>query len=193
MTVAMLFVWAMPQVVSTQVFEWMIDADFGVVNWLIDQIPGVNFTEHSWWVDPVQGWTVITLLVLWGALPFLAVTFYAGLTQVPRELIEAARVDGAGPWQVFRSVTLPILRPLIVIATTLSIIWDVGLFTQPFVIRNTKPELAYYTLNIYSYEQAFVRSDYFTGSAIAILTIALLACLMVFYVRQMFKIGAYES
>ena len=124
MTVVMMFVWAMPQLVSTQVFKWLVDADFGVVNWLIDQIPGVNFTSHSWFVDPRQGWTVIGALVLWGAIPFLAITLYAGLTQVPRELVEAATVDGASGWQVFRSVTLPILRPLLSIVTTLSVIWD---------------------------------------------------------------------
>jgi len=62
--------------------------------------------------------------VVWGALPFVAITLYAGLTQVPRELEEAATVDGASPAQVFRAVTYPILRPLYIIVTTLSVIWD---------------------------------------------------------------------
>ena len=81
----------------------MVDADFGVLNWLIDQIPGVDFTNHSWFADPTQGWTVIIALVVWGGMPFLAITLYAGLTQVPKELIEAAMVDGAGSWAVFRA------------------------------------------------------------------------------------------
>ena len=143
MTVAMMLVWAMPQLVATQVFVWMVDADFGVVNWLIDQIPGVDFANHSWFADPIQGWAVIIALVVWGAIPFLAITLYAGLTQVPTELIEAAVVDGARPWHVFRNVTFPILRPLIGIVTTLSVIWDIGLFTQVWVVRCSKPELDY--------------------------------------------------
>jgi N,N'-diacetylchitobiose transport system permease protein len=189
LTIAMMLVWSMPQLVSTQVFAWLVDADWGVVNWMIDRIPGVDFTNHSWFVDSTQGWTVIITLIVWGAIPFLAITLYAGLTQVPRELIEAAVCDGAGAWQVFRNVTLPILKQLIVIVTTLSIIWDIGAFTQIYVIRSSKPEQAYYNLAIYSYVEAFGKSNYSLGSAIAVLSVLLMVGVMIFYVRQMFKIG----
>ncbi len=189
MVIAMMLVWAMPQLVATQVFYWMVDADWGVLNWFIDRIPGVDFTNHSWFASQTQGWTVIVALVVWGAVPFLAISLYAGMTQVPRELIEAAVVDGAGPWAVFRSVTLPILRPLLVIVTTLSVIWDMNLFTQVFVMRNTKPELDYYTLSIYAYVEAFSKSNYSLGSAISIITVLLMIGVMAFYVRQMFRIG----
>jgi N,N'-diacetylchitobiose transport system permease protein len=189
MTVAMMLVWAMPQLVATQVFAWMVDADWGVVNWLIDRLPGVDFTNHSWFSDPMQGWSVIVALVVWGAIPFLAISLYAGMTQVPRELIEAAVVDGAGSWAVFRNVILPILKPLLVIVTTLSVIWDMGLFTQAYVMRGTKPETDYYTLSIYAYVEAFGKSNYSLGSAISIITVLLMVGVLAFYVRQMFKIG----
>jgi N,N'-diacetylchitobiose transport system permease protein len=189
MIIVMMFVWAMPQVVATQVFVWMIDADWGVINWMIDQLPGVDFTNHSWFIDPKQGWSVIIALVVWGAIPFLAISLYAGLTQVPRELVEAAVVDGAGPWAVFRHVTLPILRPLLVIVTTLSVIWDMSLFTQVYIMRGTKPELDYYNLPVYAFAEAFGRSNYSLGSALSILTVVLMIGVMAFYVRQMFKIG----
>lgn len=189
MIIAMMLVWAMPPLVAAQVFKWMIDADFGVVNYLIDRVPGVNFFKHSWFLDPAQGWTVITALVVWGAIPFLAITLHAGLTQVPRELIEAATVDGANPWQVFRSVTLPILRPLIVIVTTLSVIWDFQVFTQIWVLRDSKPEREYYSLSIYGFVEAFGVGRYGLGSAIALLTVLLMLGAMAFYLRQMFKIG----
>jgi N,N'-diacetylchitobiose transport system permease protein len=189
MIVAMMLVWAMPPLVAAQVFKWMIDADFGVVNYLIDRVPGVNFFKHSWFLHPTQGWTVITALVLWGAIPFLAITLHAGLTQVPRELTEAATVDGANPWQVFRSVTLPILRPLIVIVTTLSVIWDFQVFTQIWVLRDSKPEREYYSLSIYGFVEAFGGGSYGLGSAIALLTVLLMLGAMAFYLRQMFKIG----
>ena len=189
MTVAMMLVWSMPQLVATQVFAWLVDTDWGVVNWVIDKIPGVDYTNHSWWVKPMQGWSVIIALVVWGAIPFLAITLYAGLTQVPREIVEAAVVDGAGPWAVFRHVTLPILSPLLVIVTTLSVIWDLGLFTQVYVIRASKPEAEYYTLGVYAYRQAFGNSNYSLGSAISILTVLLMLGVMAFYVRQMFTIG----
>jgi N,N'-diacetylchitobiose transport system permease protein len=189
MVVAMMLVWAIPQLVATQLFAWMVDADWGVLNWLIDQIPGVDFTNHSWFSSSTQGWAVIIALVVWGAIPFLAISLYAGMTQVPKELIEAAVVDGAGPWGVFRNVIFPIIRPLLAIVTTLSVIWDMGLFTQVYVMRATKPELDYYTLSIYSYVEAFGKSNYSLGSAISIITVLLMIGVMIFYVRQMFKIG----
>jgi N,N'-diacetylchitobiose transport system permease protein len=185
----LVFVWAIPQLVSSQIFVWMVDADFGVVNWLIDHIPGVDFTKHSWFADPTQGWVVITATVIWQGLPFLAITLYAGLTQVPKELSEAATVDGANAWHVFRAVTLPILRPLLGIVTTLSIIWNFQVFTQVWVLRYGKPELDYQTLSTYAYGQAFQNGKYGLGSAISIITVVLILSVMAFYVRQMFKIG----
>ena len=189
MTFAMMTVWAMPQLVSSQVFVWMVDADFGVVNWLIDQIPGVDFAKHSWFANSTQGWVVINTLVIWQGLPFLAITLYAGLAQVPRELGEAATVDGAGAWDVFRAVSLPILRPLLGIVTTLSIIWNFQVFTQVWVVRYSKPEIDYQTLSTYAYSQAFQNGKYGFGSAVSIITVLLMLGVMAFYIRQMFKIG----
>jgi N,N'-diacetylchitobiose transport system permease protein len=192
MIVAMMLVWAMPALVATQIFLWMVDADFGVVNWLIDKIPGVNFTNHSWFADPLQGWMVITAVVVWGAIPFLAITLYAGLTQVPRDVVEAATVDGASPWQVFRAVTLPIIRPLLSIVLTLSVIWDFQVFTQIWALRGGRPEQSYQTLGIYSFVTAFGESRYSLGSAISIITVLLMLGVLVFYVRQMFRIGEQD-
>ncbi|MDQ7906002.1 sugar ABC transporter permease [Phytohabitans sp. ZYX-F-186] len=189
MVIAMMFVWAIPQLVSAQIFKWMVDADFGVLNYAIDQIPGVDFTNHSWFADPTQGWIVITTLVVWAGIPFLAITLHAGLTQVPQDLREAALVDGASPWQTLRTIILPILRPLIVIVTTLSVIWNFGLFTQVWVVRDSKPEQEYQTLATYAFTQAFGRNEYSLGSAISVITVILMLGVMAFYVRQMFQIG----
>jgi N,N'-diacetylchitobiose transport system permease protein len=189
MIVAMMLVWSMPQLVSTQIFYWLVDTDFGVLNWFLNLIPGVNFTNHSWFINPLQGWTIIILLVIWGAIPFLAISLYAGLTQVPKELVEAAVVDGAGAWAVFRNVRFPVIRPLVAIVTTLSVIWDVGMFTQAYVMRESKPELAYYNLPIYAYQEAFAKSHYSQGSAISIITVILMLGVMTLYIRQMFRLG----
>jgi N,N'-diacetylchitobiose transport system permease protein len=191
-TFALVSVWAVPAIVATQVFDWLIDSDFGVVNYMIDKIPGVNFEEHSWFSSPTQGWTVITALVLWGAIPFLALMLYAGLTQVPPELIEAATIDGANSWQVFRGVILPIIKPVLTIATTLSVIWDFGIFNQIFVLRNTQPEESYWTVAIYAYEKAFAQSNYNAGATITLVTTVLMIGVMVFYIRQMIKMGEVD-
>jgi N,N'-diacetylchitobiose transport system permease protein len=189
MIVAMMFVWATPQLVQAQSFRWLTDADFGVVNYLLSKLPGVNLEGHSWFVGTFSGWFLITLLVVWAGIPFLAITLNAGLTQVPKELLEAATMDGANSWQALRNITLPILRPLIIIVTTLSVIWNFGLFTQVWVLRDSKPEAAFQTLATYSYSQAFGQSKYSPGSAISVITVLLLLGVMAIYIRQMFKIG----
>jgi N,N'-diacetylchitobiose transport system permease protein len=184
--------WGMPIIVATAIFKWLFDADYGVLNWLIDKLPGVDMIGHNWFASGPQGLAVIMLLVVWGAVPFVVITLSAGLTQVPKELEEAARLDGAGAWGVFRFVTLPILKPIIVMLTTLSVIWDMGVFPQVYVMRNGHPEPEFQVLTTYSFDKAFVVNDYGTGSAIALVTVFLLLGAVAVYMRQMLKIGEVE-
>ncbi|NEB05513.1 sugar ABC transporter permease [Streptomyces sp. SID13726] len=190
--IALVASWGMPIIVATTVFKWLFDADYGILNALLSKLPGVEMIGHNWFASGPQGLAVITLLVVWGAVPFVVITLSAGLTQVPAELEEAARLDGAGAWGVFRYVTLPILKPIIVMLTTLSVIWDMGVFPQVFVMRNGHPEPEFQILPTYSYDRAFVVNDYAQGSAIALLTVLLLLGVVAVYMRQMLKIGEVE-
>ncbi|MEW2137771.1 sugar ABC transporter permease [Streptomyces sp. NPDC005409] len=191
-SIALVASWGMPIIVATAVFKWLFDADYGVLNYLMSKLPGVDMIGHNWFASGPQGLAVITLLVVWGAVPFVVITLSAGLTQVPKELEEAARLDGAGAWGVFRHVTLPILKPIIVMLTTLSVIWDMGVFPQVFVMRGGNPEAEFQLLTTYSYQQAFVVNDYSGGSAIALVTVLLLLGVVAVYMRQMLKIGEVE-
>ncbi|MCT9009642.1 carbohydrate ABC transporter permease [Streptomyces sp. NPDC054766] len=184
--------WGMPIIVATTVFKWLFDSDYGVFNALLSKLPGVDMIGHNWFASGTQGLSVIMLLVVWGAVPFVVITLSAGLTQVPAELEEAARLDGAGAWGVFRHVTLPILKPIIVMLTTLSVIWDMGVFPQVFVMRGGHPEAEFQLLTTYSYDRAFVVNDYAQGSAIAVLTVLLLLGVVAVYMRQMLQIGEVE-
>ncbi|WP_405916158.1 carbohydrate ABC transporter permease [Streptomyces sp. NBC_00728] len=184
--------WGMPIIVATTVFKWLFDSDYGVFNALLSKLPGVDMIGHNWFASGTQGLSVIMLLVVWGAVPFVVITLSAGLTQVPAELEEAARLDGAGAWGVFRHVTLPILKPIIVMLTTLSVIWDMGVFPQVFVMRGGHPEAEFQLLTTYSYDRAFVVNDYAQGSAIALLTVVLLLGVVAVYMRQMLQIGEVE-
>ena len=189
MMVLLMFIWAVPQIVSIELFNWFVDPNFGVLNYMLKKIGFTGFDKHDWFVDPVQGWSVIIALVIWGAIPFLTITLSAGMSMVPKELGEAAKMDGANPFQAFKAVTYPILKPLLIIVTSLSVIWDFQLFNQAYVIRQNKPEADYQVLGVYSYTQAFGHSDYGLGSAISVLTVLAMLGMMVFYVRQMLRIG----
>ncbi|WP_371494403.1 sugar ABC transporter permease [Kitasatospora sp. NBC_00374] len=182
-TCALVLAWSVPTFVSTEIFAWMTEYNSGVVNWALGMQP------HNWYADATQGLAVATAVVVWGAVPLIAVTLYAGLAQIPAELLEAARMDGAGAWRLLRSVVLPLLRPLLALLTTLSVIWDFQVFNQIWILRQGAPGEDYYTLGIYSYVKAYAGHDYGLASAAAVLTVLLLLGVMVVHLRQIAKIG----
>lgn len=186
----LVFVWALPPVVAVPVWQWMVDYQFGVFNWLITRLGIADYTTHNWFTDPLQGFVVITAVVVWGAIPFAAITLYAGLTQVPQELTEAAVVDGATAWQVFRNVTWPILKPVYAILTTLSIIWDFQVFNQVWVMLNQNPPKDYWLLGVYAYATSFGGGQNLgLGAAIAMVTVLILLGFTFFHIRQMLRVG----
>lgn len=189
MTGVLIFVWAMPQLVAITIWNWLFDQEFGVVNYILTKLHLGHYLHHGWYEKPWQGFMVVTFVVVWGAIPFIAITMHAALTQVPDELVEAARVDGASPLQIFRRVMLPVLRPILVITTSLSIIWDFQVFTQVFILRDNRPEPWYYLMSIFSFQTSFKVHNYGYGSALAVITLAIMLAVSVVYIRQMIKIG----
>src|SRR5438105_8973090 len=127
----LVFIWATPVIVAVDIWQWMFDFEFGVINYLLTALNFGNFIHHNWFENTLEGYAVFTVIVVWGAIPFVTITLFAALTQVPDEVVEAARVDGANPWQVFWSITAPLLKPIFLIVTSLSTIWNFEVFNQP--------------------------------------------------------------
>jgi N,N'-diacetylchitobiose transport system permease protein len=180
----LVFVWATPVIVAIDIWQWMFDYEFGVINYLLTKLGLGNYIHHNWFENPIQGFAVITVIVVWGAIPFVAITLFAALTQVPDDVIEAAKVDGANPWQVFWQVTAPMLRPIFLIVVSLSTIWDFQVFNQVYVLLNTRPSKDYFTIAVYSYRESFGVTQYGLGAAIAVVMVLVLALVSFFYVRQ---------
>ena len=189
-TSGLVLVWAMPQVVAVQVWYWMTNFQNGVVNYVLTELHIGNYVEHDWYQTTFSQLGLVTALIVWGALPFVAITLYAALSQVPGELVEAAEIDGARPWRVFLDVTLPILRPVLLILTSLSILWDFGVFTQPYLlIGQAHINPSNYLMGIYLFEEGYLKTDYGRGAAISLLMLVMVAAMSVVYVRKMVKIG----
>ena len=186
----LVLVWSMPVVVAVQVWYWMTNFENGVVNYALTQLHLGSFEQHDWYASTFSQLSMVTLLIVWGALPFVAITLYAGLAQVPGDLLEAASVDGAGAWMKFRDITLPILRPILLILTSLSIIWDFGVFTQPYLlIGQSKITPGNFLMSIYLFEEGYFKSDYGRGAAISLLMLVIVGVLSIVYVRRMVRIG----
>jgi N,N'-diacetylchitobiose transport system permease protein len=189
LTTGLVLAWATPVIVAVNIFRWMVDFEFGVLNWTLTTLHFGDFLNKDWFADPLTGFAVITALVVWGAIPFVAITVYAGLTQVPGGLVEAAEIDGAGRWQVFRDVTFPLLKPIFVIVTSLSIIWDFQVFIQIWLMRDGEPEESYWLMSVYSFVEAFRLGEYGFGAAIAVVMVCFMFVATLFYLRQMIRIG----
>ena len=189
-TAGLVLVWAMPPVVAVQVWNWMTNSQNGILNYVLTELHVGNYFQHNWFVTPFWQLFMVTTLIVWGALPFVTITLYAALSQVPHELVEAAEIDGARSWRVFRDVTMPVIMPVLLILTSLSIIWDFGVFTQPFLLIGQGHIVpANYLMGIYLFEEGYVKADFGRGAAISILMLVIVAALSVVYVRRMVRMS----
>jgi N,N'-diacetylchitobiose transport system permease protein len=193
LTAGLVLVWAMPPVVAVQVWNWMTNYQNGVLNYVLTELHVGNYFHHDWYATTFSQLGIVTVLIVWGALPFVIITVYAALSQVPGELIEAAEIDGARPWQVFLDVTMPVIRPVLLILTSLSILWDFGVFTQPYLLIG-QPAIhpGNYLMAIYLFEEGYFKNDYGRGAAISLLMLVIVAAMSVVYVRKMVRIGEVQ-
>ena len=170
----------------------MVDFEFGVLNWLLTYLHVGDFNHHDWFASTWSGWAVITSLVVWGAIPFVTLMVFAGLTQVPQELIEAATTDGASPWRVLpRRDDAAAQADLRDPDEPLDHLGLPGL--QPDLDpANGQPPPEYFTMSIYAFTTSFQQSQYGLGSAIALVMVAILLVVSFVYIRQMVKIGDAE-
>lgn len=187
-SVGLLLAWAMPPVTASVVWGWIFDTDRGVVNYLLSQITGVDFQGHSWLIDPLSFFFVATIIVTWQAIPFVAFTVFAGLTQVPHEVLEAAEIDGATGWQRFRMIVLPYLRGVLVILLILQIIWDMRVFSQIYALQTVGGIAAETnTIGVYIFKVSIGAGDLGAGGAISVLLVILMLGLSGYYIRSLLK------
>ncbi|WP_198655515.1 carbohydrate ABC transporter permease [Streptomyces geranii] len=181
---AALGAWATPAVTGSTVWLLLFDPDFGPVN----RVLGLG--DHSWTYGRLSAFLLVLLEVVWCSFPFVMVTVYAGIRAVPAEVLEAASLDGASQLRVWRSVLAPMLRPILVVVTIQSVIWDFKVFTQIYVMTNGGGIAGQnLTLNVYAYQQAFASSQYSLGSAIGIVMLLILLAVTLVYLRLLRRQG----
>ncbi|MFG2821788.1 carbohydrate ABC transporter permease [Kitasatospora sp. NPDC048365] len=190
---ALVLTWATPVIAATTVFQWLFQSRFGVVNWVLDQLGLHGFRDYAWFAHEDATFAVLVALIVWQSVPFAALTLYGGLTTIPNELYESARLDGAGPWQTFRLVTFPVLRPLFALVTSLEVIWTFKCFAQIWVVSQGGPNSATTTLPVYAFQIAQSLHKYDLGSAVSTLTVLILLTALVATLRRMHRQEAEEN
>lgn len=185
--IALLLAWATPVVAAMTIWNWFFDWRRGLANWLLTSM-GFDFNGHNWLEKPLSFFFVAMIIVVWMSVPFASFAIYAGLTQVPGEVLEAAAMDGATPFQRLRLIILPLIRPVLGIVMLLQIIWDLRVFTQIKLLQD-RGSLASETdvLGTYIYQLGVGSSDFAMASAMSIFVLLLTIVLSWGYVRRLMK------
>ncbi|MFE4656856.1 carbohydrate ABC transporter permease [Streptomyces hydrogenans] len=163
-------------------FSVILNRDAGLLNWLLSLV-GVD--PVNWLGSPSWARVGIVLVLTWHYTGYNAVMYLAGLQGIPKELYEAAMVDGAGPVRRFFSITLPQLRPILLLTVVLSTIGTLQLFDEPYVLTGGGPDNATLTVTMYLYENGFKYFDFGYASALAYALALLVSVLGVLQVRLM--------
>ncbi|MFK0200599.1 carbohydrate ABC transporter permease [Streptomyces lavendulae] len=162
------------------VFSVLLGKDYGLVNWLLG-LTGLD--PVPWLTDPLWAKVSLGLALTWHYTGYNAVILLARLQSVPAELYDAAAVDGAGAWTSFRHVTLPGLRPALLLTTVLSTIGTLQIFDEPYVLTGGGPDNSTLTIGVYLYQNAFKYFDFGYASAIAYALAVLIGILGVIQFR----------
>lgn len=183
LAVIVLLPWAMPRVAAATVWRWMFNDQYGVVNWLLTRMGLDGFAGFPWFNNALPAFVAIGITVVWQSFPFVAISVLAGLKAISHDVVEAARIDGAGPWQVLRHITLPLLKPLLLVLVVISTIWDFKVFDQVFIMTGGGPARSTEVLAIATWREAFTSLEFGLGSALAVLMFLILLGITVVYIR----------
>jgi multiple sugar transport system permease protein len=162
----LLLPWALPLVFAGLIFRWFFEYEVGLVNNVIKAFGGAPL---NWLTSPGLAFFAICLSIIWKSSSFVALVLLAGLQTIPRSLYEAAEVDGASSWQQFREITLPMLRPAIVVALIFRTITAIQTFDIPYAMTNGGPGTSTETLAMYIHKTTIDALDFGYGSALAVL------------------------
>lgn len=179
--------WAMPIIAATTVFQWLFAQRFGVVNYVLDTLGWHSMADYNWTSTQFSTFALVTLVIVWMSIPFVAINLYAASTTIPKELYEAASLDGAGAWKSFTSVTFPFLKPFLLATTFLEVIWVFKSFAQLFAINGGGPDRLTETLPVYAFVEGVGNQHFGMGAAISFLTIIVLLALTGYYLRTVLK------
>ena len=180
--VLLLLSWAAPLSVIAILWRWIFHGQLGAFNYVLSQI-GLIDVYRVWLGEPDTAMMAAIYVEVWSSIPFVTVTLLAGLQSVPRDIYDAAKIDGADPVREFFDMTLPLMKPVTFIATLLSIIFAFNSFTIIWIFTKGGPAFRTDIIVTYLYKLAFINLDFGAASALATVTFAILIIFSVTYSR----------
>jgi multiple sugar transport system permease protein len=179
---ALLVPMMLPTVVAGVVWRLMLNPNFGAVNGTLKGL-GVNTAALTWTSSPRLAMLSVIAVDVWQWTPFMFLILLAGLQAIPQEPYEAALIDGSSTWQTFRNVTLPLLKPAILVALLLRTMDLLRVFDQVFILTEGGPGFATETISLYIYRTAFRFSDFGYAAAMSFVLLIVTNIVSTFYIR----------
>jgi multiple sugar transport system permease protein len=174
--------WLAPVIVSGAVWQRLFDMDYGVVNFALRTL-GVTTQPIAWLTDPHLALISVLIANIWIGIPFNMVILYGGLQDIPEPLYEAAAIDGASPWQRFRYISLPLLRPVSTVVLLLGLVYTLKVFDVIMSITRGGPANASHTLNTWAYSLSFNTLDFGLGAAAGDILLVVVLIFGLLYLR----------
>jgi arabinogalactan oligomer/maltooligosaccharide transport system permease protein len=169
----LLLPWAMPHYITALTWRGMFHGETGAVNWFLGRAFGLPPVE--WLTSPFEAFAAATLVNVWMGFPFMMIVALAGLRSIPVSLYEAARLDGASPWKQFTRLTAPLLKPVMLPATTLGIIWNFNNLNVIWLFSNGgEPADSTHILVSYVYKTAFTYYRFGWSAALSVVIFVIL-------------------
>jgi multiple sugar transport system permease protein len=180
--VVILLPWALPAVVSGLLWKWILNADFGILNGLLYAV-GIIDSYIPFLADPTLAKVSLIMAHIWKEGPLAAIFFLAGLQLIPEEFYEAAKIDGGGGWRIFRHVTLPLLRPTILVVAVYETMTAILTFDTIFVLTGGGPANATALISWFAYAEIFKSLNLGHGVALSIIIALITLLLIMIYLR----------
>ena len=180
--------WATSLTISSVIWRWILNREHGMLNQVLLALHVIH-EPIGWLARPEASFPAIIGIGVWVSIPFTAIVLLAGMQSIPDDLHEAALIDGAGAWQRFRSVTLPLLKPVLLVVTLLNVIYVFNSFPIIWTLTRGDPANRTDTLITYLYKVAFDYQDYGPASAMAVLTFVVLLVFSVLYTKLYYRGG----
>jgi trehalose/maltose transport system permease protein len=175
---AVLIPWAIPTVVSAQMWNWMYHDVFGVINHVLQAL-GLITEPIAWTASPDTALIAVIMVDVWKTTPFMALLLLAGLQMLPQECYESAKVDGVHPIKVFFKVTLPLLKPALMVAIIFRALDALRIFDLIYVMSGNNKDAM--SMSVYARQQLVDFQDVGYGSAAATLLFLIIALITVVY------------
>ncbi|MGO4103671.1 carbohydrate ABC transporter permease [Leifsonia sp. YAF41] len=178
--------WATPVVVGALAWKLLYQPDYGTINQVLSVV-GLSDLKHAWLADPNTALAAVILANVWRGFPFIMVLLISGMASIPIELYEAAGVDGATWARSFRSITLPLLKPMLLTSTLMALIWTFNNFSLIYVMTGGGPAGATDILTTFVYKSAFSSFDFGYASALSMILFAIVGIGSALYIRAFGK------